>query len=149
MSINISEDLQAILIEAGFSAEQRSKTLKIAKEYEDAKKEEKEDGDKSPKSKNKFTVLVRGDKSIVELVQQAWIVQTKEDQDDSTLIDRLKVAVARHNQAAKKQKWHIELWRDAFTFLKSKTTKDPEVMVAIKTKVPVRVLVLEDEKATK
>ena len=145
MSINISEDLQAILIEAGLPVELRSKVVKVALEYEDAKKEEKDEEGK-PKSKNKFTVLIRGDKSIVELVQQAWIVQTKEDQDDSTLIDRLRIATARHNSAAKKQKWHIELWRDAFAFLKSKTTKDPEVAVAIKTKVPVRVLVLEDEK---
>lgn len=142
MAIKI-DDLQEVLIQNGIEPEKRSAIIKDLKEAELAEKEEAE---KAPRQKSKYTILIRGDAELAKVVQQGWIVQTPEEQDDSTLVDRLKIATARHNQNLKKKKWNVELWRDVFAYIKSKTTKDPEVNVKIKTKEPVRIIVLETEK---
>jgi hypothetical protein len=142
MAINI-DDIQEVLIQNGIGPEKSSAIIKDIKEAADAEKEDKE---KAPRQKSKFTVLVRGDAELAKVIQQAWIVQTPEEQDDSTLVDRLKIATAKHNNSLKKKKWAVELWRDVFAYIKSKTTKEQEVNVKIKTKEPVRVIVLETEK---
>lgn len=142
MAINI-DDIQEVLIQNGIEPEKRSAIIKDIKDAVEAEKEEKE---KAPRQKSKFTVLIRGDAELAKVVQQAWVVQTPDEQDDSTLVDRLKIATARHNGNLKKKKWAVELWRDVFAYIKSKTTKDPEVNVKIKTKEPARVIVLETEK---
>jgi hypothetical protein len=115
MAINI-DDIQEVLIQNGIEPEKRSAIIKDIKEAADAEKEDKE---KAPRQKSKFTVLVRGDAELAKVIEQAWIVQTPEEQDDSTLVDRLKIATAKHNNSLKKKKWAVELWRDVLAYIKS------------------------------
>lgn len=137
------DDLQEILIQSGFGTNDRAKAIQVAREYIEDIKEEKE---KNPRSKKKFTVLVRGEEELAEKIQQAWIVQTEDEQDDNELIQRLTTAAARHNENQKRKKHIVELWRDVFAWVKSKTLKDNDIKVAVKTKEPVRVIFLSDEK---
>lgn len=141
MSIKI-EDLQTILIESSVSVEKRSEIIKNAEEFERIAKEENES---APRVKQKFTVIVRGDEDLAEKVQQAWIVRTPEDVDDNTVINRLTTAAVRHNENVKKARHKVSLWRDMFNYVKRRTTKEQDIQVDIKTKEPVRVLVLPTE----
>ena len=86
--INIDEDLNEILIQAGLSVENRSKVIKLAKELEEAKKEEKGD-EKVSKGKNTFTILIRGDKEIADKVAAGWIVKHPLEQDAGETAERL------------------------------------------------------------
>jgi len=144
--INIEEDLQEILTQAGLNAEQRSKVLKIAKEVENAKKEDKDD-EKTPKGKNKFTIFIRGDAELAKKVATGWITKSPLDQDDNEAIERLQRAAKSQNEVAKRKKNPIKTWADLFKTLKSKSTKTFDTNVAVSTKDPVRVVVIEQENA--
>lgn len=144
--INVDDELQEILIQAGLSVEQRSKVVKIAKELEAAKKEEKEEG-AVDKKKNKFTIFLRGDKDLAEKVAAGWIVKSPQDVDDNEASERLIRAARYQNDASKRKKNPIRTWFDLFRHLKSKHTKTIETNVSVTTKEAVRVIVLEDENA--
>jgi hypothetical protein len=137
------DDLQTILIESGLSTEQRQNVIRTAKQFEDEAASERE---VSPKTKSKLTVLIRGDESLADTIQQAWIVKTPDEQDDNSLLDRLKLAAVKHNEGLKKKKHLVELWRDVFFYIKRKTTKVPEINVDVKTKEPVRVVIIPNER---
>lgn len=139
MAISIN-DLSDLMVQAGLTAGDRAKVLKEARELEESKKT-----GSAPKQKYKLTVLVRGDDALEATLAQAFVVKTPEDQDDDTLVDRLKLAGARHNQNAKRKKSIVATFADVFRTVKRKTTKETDINVAILSKEPVRVVVLKSE----
>jgi len=142
MSITL-EELQQIAIESGLDVKARSTLIKQAEELEAAKKEEKGSG--TPKSKSKYTVLIRGteeQKKILEN-QEAFITKTPLDLDEDTIVNRIVVASALQNQNVKK-KGKIATFADYFAFIKSKHRKTEDTGVQNVTKTPVRILVLTE-----
>jgi hypothetical protein len=141
MAINIEDDLQTILIESGLDAATRSKIIKIAQEHENEKKEEKDPN--APKSKSKYTIVIRtDDPKVKDSIATGFIVKTPLDQDDNELINRMVIGGARNNENAKK-KGKVATWVEFFQHVKSKFLKDEDVLVKIVTKEAVRIVWLD------
>lgn len=142
MALNI-EELNDAIVQSGLklSVEDRRKILEEARKIEEEKKAERENN-KEPKSKNEFCVLIRGDESLKEIVQEAWVVQVPTHIPQDDLIERVKKASRDHNQAVKR-KGMCNTFRDAFQYVKRKFSKDNNYLV--KTKEPCRVHILTKE----
>lgn len=144
----MSAKIEEVIIcatQAGISADKIAILRKELEELEAEKRAER-DANKDSKSKNKYTILVRGPKELEAMVQQGWIVKTALDQDDGELVDRIKRGATRHNNAQKRRKSIISTFRDFFLLVKRKWTKEQDVAVQVVTREPVRVIVLEEEK---
>ena len=142
MSIKLDE-LPELLIQAGVSdAKLRTAILQTARKLED---EKKSDGPSSPKSKSKYTVLIRGTEETKKLLenQEAFITKTPLDLDEDTIFNRIVVASARQNESVKK-KGKIVTFADYFAFIKSKFRKTDDTNVQNVTKQPVRIIVLTE-----
>jgi hypothetical protein len=137
--LNITE-IEEILLNVSVDKEIHNKIIQLAELLEQEKKNERESDAK--KSKYKLTVFIRGDKELAEKVQQAWVTKTLEELPDETIVGKLQEAAGMHNAASKKKRNYITTFADLFEFLKRKFSK--EVGVAISTKTPVRVIVLEN-----
>jgi hypothetical protein len=153
------EDVQEVCREAGFTVEQVSKAVKIAREIQEAKKAERESS--SPKSKNRFVVLVRGDEALkTALAGGAWVVQVADEADSALIQPSLIAAAARQNdgkaaktsnRGRKAKGGRIGSWAELFSWAKTKFTKQvgaeqDRVLVKIKNKEPaeVQVIITED-----
>lgn len=131
------------------------KVKAILKDLVAAQQEVEEDKVKSPKSKNKFVVLLRGDASLRDKVSGgAWVVSCS---DDETLVEtysgeglwnRILKAVRYHNEnpgKVKKRHKMIKTFFAAMNTLKPKTFKLTESVVSVKTREPVEVIVVEKD----
>jgi hypothetical protein len=136
------EELATLLNEAQLDKDSYNKVIELAEKLEEEKAEERE-ANKAPKNKNKFTIVVRGDEKLKEILQDGWVVKTPLEQDDNELIERMQRAVGRSNDSQKKKKFLIKTFADFFLFCKRKFTKDDDVNILPLTKEPCRVIVLE------
>ena len=124
----------------------------IAKALQAAEKEVKSERAESaaPKAKKRFVVLIRGDATLKAAVSGgAWIVAENEGNDTNTLLSRIASAVRCSNDALKRNRATrtIKTFARAMEWLKPKAIKvaSPEQPWSVKTKVPVEVLVVEQE----
>lgn len=140
MSLKIDEIISAAQ-QAGITAD---KLKVLRQELEELEKEKADDraANKGPKAKNKFVILVRGDKDLAAKVQQGWIVKVKENDDTNTLVERIKSAAKEQNVNGRK-KSIVNTFADIFRFLKRKFSKAHNWQGV--TKEPAQVIVLEKE----
>lgn len=141
MSLKVPDDLNEILIQSGVDTALRSKIMKEAESLEADKKAEKS-SNFGPKAKNKFVIMVRGDKTLADKVQQGWIIKVKENDDTNTLVERIKNAAKEQNVNGRK-KSIVNTFADVFKYLKRKFSKAHNWQPV--TKEPAQVIVLEHE----
>ncbi len=151
------EDILAILRDGNYLTD--STTLQaVAKDLIQAEKEVAATKETAgPAAKTRLTVLIRGDAALRAAVAGgAWIVSVPDDTESTQsytanyLIDRLRKAVAEHNDAPKARRGRakrvIKTWFEAFTTLKAKTIKASGSAIGLKGKGSLaEVVVLEDE----
>lgn len=143
MAINIEEDLQTILIEAGLSADQRSKVMKIAQEVEQEKKAEKEADKNNPKKKKKLNIVIRtDDPNICANIASGWVIESPEDVPVEQLADRMALGAKYQNENSKK-KGKVFNWPDFFQYIKTKFLKTEDVLLRVKTKEAVQIVWLD------
>ncbi len=143
MSLPIDEIVQ-ILRDGGYVTD--AQTLqKVAKDLTAAEREEKEaKASAGPAAKTRLTILLRSDDPKMQstLNAGAWVAGVPDDDTTNTymgagLVDRLRKAVAEHNDTTPKRgrkKKRIETWNQAMTLLKSKTIKGSGSQLTIKQK---------------
>ena len=137
------EELQEILVQSGVDLVLRSKIIKEAEELEAEKKADR-GSDSTPKSKNKFVIVVRGDDNLAKELQSGWVVSVAENDDVSTLVERFGKAARAQNDAQKRRKRFIQNWDEFFQSLKRKFSKAENFQP--KTKEIVQVIVLTSDK---
>jgi len=143
MAININDELQEVLNQAGVKDPSiRTAILKAAKELETEKKNDKEESNE-PKAKSEFVIFVRGDAAVKAAVQAGWVAQVKQGEDIANLTQKMKQAVKEHNAAQKRKKRFITTWSEMFQYIKRPFSKANGFQP--KTKVAVQVVVLEAE----
>lgn len=136
------DELQELLVQASVPTDKIKVVLQDAQELEAKKKEERE-ANKAPKSKNEFVIAVRGNEQLKAVLQQGWVVSVPTGTDNSTLVERFVKAAKEHNMNVKKAKGTLLTWSDFFERLKRVYSKVESFH--IKTKEPVRVVVITDE----
>ncbi len=129
----------------------------VVKDLLKAEKEEKEAKVSSgPAAKSRLTILLRSDDPKMQsaLNAGAWVAGVPDDDTTNTymgagLVDRLRKAVAEHNDTTPKRgrkKKRIETWNQAMTLLKSKTIKGSGSQLTIKQKgILAEIVVLTSE----
>ena len=137
------EELQSVLIDAGINdINDRKRVLEEAQKRLKEIEEDKADS-KSPKSKYRYAVCVRGDEALKEILQEAWIVKMPEAIPEDDLIERIKKAARENNNNSKRQKSIVKTFRDVFAYLKRKYSKAENFQPI--NKEPCRVHVLTSE----
>jgi uncharacterized protein len=136
------EEIQESLTQTGLALDVRSKVVKALEEAEAAKKADR-GSDSTPKSKNKFVIVVRGDNNLAKELQSGWVVSVAENDDVSTLVERFGKAARAQNDAQKRKKRFIQNWDEFFQSLKRKFSKAENFQP--KTKQPVQVIVITRE----
>lgn len=138
MKIDI-EQIEATLLERKIDA---IKVQEILKDLTQAAEEEKEDrkAEKGPTEKWEHIVILNDPEGKIKDEVTAWVVQQRGGQDSGLVLGKLADAAKTQNDSAKRKKNVIKTFKDLFECLKPKFTK--EKGVKIKTKIPVRVLVV-------
>ena len=136
MSLKI-DDIAEVL------AQNKVASTTIKQILEDLKQVEEESKSVSgvAKSKNKFVLVLKGDKSLHSQVQVGWVVQTKEDFVESQLPAAIEAAKLANNNAQKRKKNPISSLADFFVRVKARFTKENNFKV--KTKQPVQIVWFE------
>ena len=139
------QEVNDILLNVGLDATARSKVLKEIEELEKEKKEERLDS-AAPKSKKQFVVVIRGDASLKDKIQQAWVVQRKEDADNTSLVKAIAKVGKEFNLGQKRKKRMVNAFREVFQYVKRSFWKAEDILV--KTKEPCQVVFIEEEYIT-
>ena len=136
------QEVNDILLNVGLDATARSKVIKEIEELEKEKKEERLDS-AAPKSKKQFVVVIRGDAALKDKVQQAWVIQRKEDADNSTLVKTIAKVGKEFNLGQKRKKRMVNAFREVFQYVKRSFWKSEDILV--KTKEPCQVVFIDEE----
>lgn len=114
-----------------------AKVSSIVKELQQVIEENQ--GEKPPKEKWEYVVVLK-DAGNIDLDRvSAWVIQQKEGQDANTILSRLQDAAKDQNEAATKKKNMLSTIGDIFQGLKTKFLTSRGIR--IKTKEVVRVLI--------
>jgi len=130
------EDIMEGLIQVGIPLEERKKAMAEFERLEQEKKDDR-DANKVPTCKKGFVVIMR------EGAEQAWVVQRKDGADNSTLVDTIKKIAKESNNAQKRKKNIVRLYREVFYSVKRTFWKSEDILV--KTKEPCQVVLLPSE----
>lgn len=111
------DDIQSVLQENKIPAQT---ITKIVEELKNVEEENKPTA--GIKQKNKFLVVLQGDKSLHDKIQVAHLVQVKEDYDPVNLPNDIETAKNAHNSSQKRKKNPLSSLNDVFCRIKSKFT---------------------------
>ncbi len=139
MALNIDEIISAL------RDEKIDPKILVAVEtkLEKIEQDKKADRSSTPKGKNEFVIMVRGDAALKKILQQGWVVQVKKGSDIQNLPIALQAAAKDNNDSQKKKKAPVKTWRELFQYCKRPFLKNRDILV--KTKEPVQVVVLLNE----
>jgi hypothetical protein len=137
------EEVQMIVNQNVKDAETKAAILRDAQEVEEDKKAEKEEN-KTPKSKNKYTVFIRCSPENEKLFREsaAFIMKSPEETPDEQLVNLIRDSAVLQNRTAKR-KGFIKTFADWFACIKGKNRK--EFKIVNTTRQPVEVIPLTDE----
>ncbi len=144
------DDLIGTLIQSAREADiPNDKVALIVADLRKAAKEEKDDRPPAKRAKARFTILIRGDAHLRDLVAGgAWLVSQPDPKEPTApktpLLERLRRAVTVANESRRKTP-AIKTWAEAMRWLKPKALKASESQVTIKAREPVEVVVLTEE----
>lgn len=141
-SYNI-EDIIAVLREEKIAPQT---LVNVESKLEKIAEEKKEDRVSTPRQKNEFVIVVRGDESLKKVLAQGWVVQVKSGADIQNLPSEFKEAAKENNASFKRKKSPVSTVRDFFAYVKRPFVKSRNIN--IKTKEPCQVVVLTSENIT-
>ena len=130
------DDLIDILNLAQLPDDQRKEVLRIAKMLEDEKKKERENEPKVPKVKGQYVVVLKTASPLDTSDIAASVFVIPDEEDPTTVFDRLRTAAVDSNVAKKtKKKNLLTTFTDVLEFLKPKFAKGQDMKVLTKEMV--------------
>lgn len=137
------EDIQQALKAVQVEPEQQIKVLNYLQEVIKEHEEHKQDN-AAPKAKNEFGVVLYDTNNELNGKEfTASIYTILQGDNHNTVLNRISSAVREQNEAAKRKRNVINSIGTAFQFLKRRFIKEQNVN--IKTKVPVRVIISNNQ----